>query len=282
MRERSLRALCALAVVAGGACSTTPPPVGLKLVEPEAPPPAPEEVARAQQALRAADLYFGPIDGELSAETRVALARFQRRAGLEVTGTLDPATREALLKGAAAAPGVPEEEIPPPVELPSAEALLAPETPWPQPPPGWSAPLLEEVRAELAAAAEDAARHLAAEGAKGVAAAEERLARARSEGFARIVTARLEAGYAPLPPVLLEALRVILVERDLLLRPTQGGWGRSEEEAVRWLQRSLGFPPTGVPSLALLEALGIDPAPLFEQIAPIDGFPRRTAVQVGP
>lgn len=278
-RGRIARGLGLLALLGGGACSTTPPPAGLEVVSPEPTPPEPEEVARAQRALRAQEAYLGPIDGRLTAETRVAVARFQRRAGLEVTGTLDAPTIEALFAGAPEA----AEEGPPPApplpELPSAEALLAPDPERPQPPPGWLEPLLEAVRADLEAEAEVAARLLAEKGVDGVAAAEARLSEARRAGFARIVEARLDGGYAPLPVPLLDSLRDALFERGLLVRPTEGGWGRGEEEAVRWLERSLGLPSTGRPSLPLLEALGIDPAPLFGRG---DGFPKQTAIQSEP
>lgn len=249
-------------------CSTTPPPTGLHMIEEERPPPSPEEVVRAQRALAELNLYLGPMDGRLGAETRVALARFQRRAGLPVTGELDPETLEALLgevPGVADGPVRPEVERP---ELPSAEALLEEAPPRPQPPPGFLEPVLAEAEALLAEGEAAARTILAAEGgvaerARRLEEAARRIQEARAAAFARVVDARVRGGYAPLPEELLQALRQALAERRLLIRPEEMGWGSDEEEAVRWLELSLGLPPSGLPSLRLLEALGIDPSPLF-------------------
>lgn len=275
----------ALVALAALGCSTTPPPRGIELVEPERPPPEPETIAQAQERLRQLEEYYGPIDGRLSAETRVALARFQQRAGLEVNGELDEPTLQAL---EARIPTLPEEPtpVPPLPELPSAEALLAPEPERPQPPPDWLDPLLREVAADLEEAGR-AAAHLLAGGegagaaarADQVAEADRLLSEARRAAFERIVEARLEAGYAPLPQVLLTELRQALYERNLLIRPGRHAWGQDESEAVRWLERSLGLPQTGRPSLPLLEALGIDPLPIF---ALDRGSEERTAIQSGP
>lgn len=283
---RAARALGLFCLVSGGpGCSTTPPPRGIEVVEPERPPPAPETIAEAQRRLRELEDYHGPVDGRLTAETRVALARFQRRAGLEVTGELDDPTLEAL---EARIPALPEAPAPAPErpELPSAEALLAPEPARPQPPPAWLEPLLQEVAAYLEEASREAARlQIAPDGlgpvavAERVGEAERILSEARRAGFDRIVEARLEGGYAPLPEPLLEALRQALFERNLLIRPENRGWGRDEEEAVRWMERSLGLPQTGRPSLPLLEALAIDPLPIFGLG---HGSRGQSAIQSGP
>jgi hypothetical protein len=257
------------------------------VVEPERPPPEPEEIAEAQRRLASLGDYLGPVDGRLTAETRVALARFQRRAGLEVTGALDPATWEALER---AAPPLPEEALPePPPELPSlpsAEALLAEEPHPPQPPPGWLEPVLEEAAALLAEGEAAARARLAVEGGSAadralrMGEAEARLGAARAAAFHAVVQARLQAGFAPLPEELERALRQALQERDLLVRPERPGWGRDEIEAIRWLERSLGLPPTGLPSLPLLEALGIDPSPIFGRGGIGPGA--KNAIQSGP
>ena len=52
----------------------------------------------AQQRLRNFGLYGGPIDGQDSELTQGALALFQRRQGLQTTGKLDDATKDALRK----------------------------------------------------------------------------------------------------------------------------------------------------------------------------------------
>ena len=53
-------------------------------------------VAALQVALRAHDLYPGPVDGLRGPLTSVGLRKLQRRAGLTATGRVGPATRRAL------------------------------------------------------------------------------------------------------------------------------------------------------------------------------------------
>src|SRR5436190_23917018 len=54
------------------------------------------QVVGLQVALRAHGLYLGPVDGVYGPASARGLRRFQRRAGLEVDGRMDPATRRAL------------------------------------------------------------------------------------------------------------------------------------------------------------------------------------------
>lgn len=54
-------------------------------------------VRRVQIALLAQDFYSGPIDGTVGAMLRSALRKFQSARGLEVTGTITPATLDALM-----------------------------------------------------------------------------------------------------------------------------------------------------------------------------------------
>jgi len=54
------------------------------------------DVAALQTALRAVGTYAGPVDGLAGPGTRVAVLRFQRRAGLAADGVAGPATRRAL------------------------------------------------------------------------------------------------------------------------------------------------------------------------------------------
>lgn len=296
-------------------CSTTPPPRGLVVVEPTAPPPSIEEVEGAQRHLAERGLYHGPIDGELDAETRVAIARFQRKSGFEVTGTLDPVTQEALASGPLPQPAPEQQALPPELELPSASALLEEPLPLPQPPPGALDATYEEVRRGFLAAAAEAERLLAGttqeqESPQGqvpqqeqapprgqgsprgqepsqeqepaqeppqgqrlaerLAAAQQVIAQARIDAFRLLVEARREGGWALLPEALEVELRKALSARHLLLRPEDEGWGRDEAAAVRWLGRSLGIPDEGLPSLQLLEALGIDPAPMFGPVGELN------------
>ena len=55
-------------------------------------------VKGAQQRLRNLGLYGGPVDGEDSPLFQGALVLFQRRQGLDETGKLDDATKDALRK----------------------------------------------------------------------------------------------------------------------------------------------------------------------------------------
>jgi hypothetical protein len=51
---------------------------------------------QVQERLQAAGVAPGPLDGRLGPQTRAALRRYQQRQGLQVTGTLDPQTLQAL------------------------------------------------------------------------------------------------------------------------------------------------------------------------------------------
>jgi peptidoglycan hydrolase-like protein with peptidoglycan-binding domain len=67
-------------------------------------PPAAQpsvEVRDAQQRLRSAGLYDGPVDGLYGPDTRAAIERFQSNRGMTVTGRLDDQTRSALLTAGA-------------------------------------------------------------------------------------------------------------------------------------------------------------------------------------
>jgi peptidoglycan hydrolase-like protein with peptidoglycan-binding domain len=88
-------AFLALALLVA-ACSTTdrrysyvPPPTASY-----SPPAA--DVRAAQEQLRAAGMYDGPIDGVWGPETRAALERYQQNRNLPVTGRIDDQTSTAL------------------------------------------------------------------------------------------------------------------------------------------------------------------------------------------
>jgi len=262
----------------------------------EAPPPTKEEVLEAQQRLTTLGVYDGAVDGELGARTRVALARFQRISGMTPTGLLDAPTMEALAQastapraalaaGGSAAPGGPGKPAPAQAPaLPSAAQLLADAgAALQQPPPGALCGALSEAAAILEKARGAAATQLAAGapsegivsaiagdegGAAGAAeelrGAEQRLAEAREEAFERVLTARREGGWAPLPEELALAVERELARRSLLLRVPDGRLGPDAASALAWVQRSHGRVPTGDPSVGVLEILGIDPAPMFE------------------
>lgn len=59
-----------------------------------------EQIRRVQERLQAVGLHPGPLDGTLSPQTVEALRAYQQRQGLPVTGNLDQATRDALMREA--------------------------------------------------------------------------------------------------------------------------------------------------------------------------------------
>ena len=85
---------------------------------------ADDSVRAAQTILQSAGFYTGAVDGELNAETKTALRRYQIRNQLEPSGTLTAETVAALNKesqGAAAATPTPE-----PAPAPTAPPLPTP------------------------------------------------------------------------------------------------------------------------------------------------------------
>jgi peptidoglycan hydrolase-like protein with peptidoglycan-binding domain len=56
-----------------------------------------EQIQQTQEHLKAAKLDPGPIDGTMGAQTQAALRTFQQQRGFSVSGTIDDATRQALL-----------------------------------------------------------------------------------------------------------------------------------------------------------------------------------------
>jgi hypothetical protein len=89
-----------------------------------------EQVRSAQQQLRAAGLYHGPIDGQMDPDTRAAIANFQQQNGLQRSATLDEQTLNRMTTGrntgsGSSAPGTPamapvgnQEETPAPTGAP--------------------------------------------------------------------------------------------------------------------------------------------------------------------
>ena len=61
-------------------------------------------MANAQQVLKDAGFYYGPVTGEKNADTGAAIRRYQIRNGLEITGELNDETLQSLRKAPAAAP----------------------------------------------------------------------------------------------------------------------------------------------------------------------------------
>jgi hypothetical protein len=57
---------------------------------------ADETTRQVQEELRKRNLYFGNVDGQVSAELAGALKRYQARKGFQVTGTVDEETSNSL------------------------------------------------------------------------------------------------------------------------------------------------------------------------------------------
>src|SRR5215207_5983498 len=60
---------------------------------------AADQLRDAQAELKTQGFYYGELNGENTTETVAAIRRFQIRNGLEVTGTLDKGTLDALGMG---------------------------------------------------------------------------------------------------------------------------------------------------------------------------------------
>lgn len=81
---------------------------------------ADDAVRSAQGQLRDSGYYTGPVDGELNAETKAALRRYQIRNELEPTGELTAETVAALNNEKPNAPTTPAATpVPPPVSTPA-------------------------------------------------------------------------------------------------------------------------------------------------------------------
>lgn len=55
-----------------------------------------DQIQRAQQQLKAAGLYHGTVNGQLSMDTTQAVRQFQEKHGMQPTGTLDQNTLAAI------------------------------------------------------------------------------------------------------------------------------------------------------------------------------------------
>ncbi len=265
----------AIVSLLAAACAGRAPqvPDRLVVVQEEAPWPSAELVAAAQRSLAEHGIFDGAIDGRLGPATRVGLARFQRANDLKLTGTLDRETAAALGlvpgSGPAASPPLPGAPL-----LPGAVELLNDQErgALSQPPPDALAPALDKaatILAEVRAAAAEGLQRASMAGAglpveeESLGSVQARLASGRQAAFHVILEARRNGGWALLPPQLALRLEEELARRSLLLRQPDGRLGPDAEAAIRWVERSMGLPPTGQPSLALFEALEIDPSPMF-------------------
>ena len=96
---------------------------------------ADDAVRAAQTVLQSAGYYTGSVDGELNAETKGALRRYQIRNQLEATGELTPETIAALNKESESAPAATSATPSPQPPTPAPEQPLPPSA-VPNPPPG--------------------------------------------------------------------------------------------------------------------------------------------------
>lgn len=124
---------------------------------------ADDQVLSAQQALKSQGFYTGAADGELSAETKAGIKRFQIHSGLDATGELNQPTLDALRADGASnsaspadpAPAAPVQPEPapsvaqaappdlratPPANIPSQPqpGFAHPQPPSPQPDPAYA------------------------------------------------------------------------------------------------------------------------------------------------
>jgi peptidoglycan hydrolase-like protein with peptidoglycan-binding domain len=91
---------------------------------------ADDVVRSAQTILKSAGYYSGEATGELSADTKAALRRYQIRNQLEPTGELTPETVAALNReGAPESAPAPAAPVPPPVATPTPYSQPAPPPP---------------------------------------------------------------------------------------------------------------------------------------------------------
>src|SRR5262249_55644003 len=136
--------------------------------------------------------------------------------------------------------------------------------PAPQPPRGALAPTYASA-AQLLASGAGQARAALASGPlpAATARAQASLSDTRARAFSMVLDARVQKGFAPLPSDLQNAMESALSSRALLVNGKDGKFGSDDAAAIRWVERSLGLPTTGRPSLRLLEEMGIDPSPMF-------------------
>lgn len=181
---------------------------------------ADEAVRAAQAALQRAGYYNGAADGELNAETRAALRRFQIRNQLQASGDLTPETAAALNRepAAQAAQAPAEPAAPAPSIAPAAPPITEP-APAVRPPE----PAVDPRYAALFARTpfDHAAPETQAE------------------------TVRKAQG--------------LLAERRFYRGPVDGIPGPAFEEALLRLQSSMGLPRTGRLDIDTLAALRLLP-----------------------
>lgn len=84
--------------MSGSAETAAPPVSGSSQATRYASKLSKKDIQQAQWQLRAAGLYDGPINGNLDAKTRLAIAKYQKQNGLSKTATLDQATMRSLLE----------------------------------------------------------------------------------------------------------------------------------------------------------------------------------------
>ncbi|WP_207480896.1 peptidoglycan-binding domain-containing protein [Arenibaculum pallidiluteum] len=92
LRRQAMASLLRSVVMAGGLTLAAATPAAAQ----EA---SKADIQWAQTVLKERGLYSGRENGDLNDPTRAALREFQRKAGIPVTGRLDPATTAKLMEG---------------------------------------------------------------------------------------------------------------------------------------------------------------------------------------
>jgi peptidoglycan hydrolase-like protein with peptidoglycan-binding domain len=57
---------------------------------------AKDQIKTVQERLKAEDVYAGPLDGDMNAQTQAALRQYQQKQGLPVSGAADEETLKQL------------------------------------------------------------------------------------------------------------------------------------------------------------------------------------------
>ena len=223
---------------------------------------ADDAVRSAQSALKGLGYYDGPVNGELSADLKGAVRRYQKRNGLPATGELTEETVTALGKGdgdATPPAAAPESAPAAPVEpAPAPDASAAPPVQPAPPAPERAAP---RVRPEPSAEAEDLRAPATPAGPPPESARSGHVppSAASDPAFAEIFAG---TPYQSAPAVVqhstLRRAQSVLAERGLMNGPVDGRPGAATEEAVFRYQAASHLRRTGrldIDTLARLHLL---------------------------
>jgi peptidoglycan hydrolase-like protein with peptidoglycan-binding domain len=217
---------------------------------------ADDATAKVQQALKDQGFYYGPVNGEKTADTSAAIRRYQIRSGLQITGELNDETLQSLRNTPA----------------PTPKPLATPAPLQQQPPQG---PVDEN---EPDDAREEAPYHGGAGNPVPIPPYGDR---PEPPNVGRVLPSGggLFAGtpYEDAPPdvqrrVIADAQK-ILTRRGLFKNPVDGFFGAELEFSLRAYQARVGLPTTGQLNLETLAALELLPGKRMPVYGPRRSFP---------